>query len=64
MLPLGISIVLHLILLIVLVVELPKAALYRAKTAASTVKVVHAVAVNQQAVSQQVAQVKRQQHEM
>ena len=62
-LPLGISIVFHLILLIVLVVELPKTALYRAKMAASTVKVVHAVAVNQQAVSQQIAQVKRQQHE-
>ena len=44
-------------------IELPKTALYRAKAVASKVSVVHAVAVNQQAVTQQINRIKQRQRE-
>ena len=62
-LPLGIAIVLHLILLITLMIHLPKTASYRMKQAASTIKIVKAVTVNQQQVDQQIKKIKQRDRE-
>lgn len=59
--PVGISIVLHIILLVILAMKLPTSTTYRMNNAPTDVKIVNAVAVNPVAVQTEINRIKNQQ---
>ena len=60
--PVGLAIALHVLLLVVLCVDVPKTATFRTNAPTAQSKIVNAVALNQTQVDQQIKQIKQSQN--